>query len=121
MNLKKQIENRYSVFSMANLATKTTGVQNAIIWVSVGETDGKKSTHGPRIKVVEGTNMTSAGLTMATVITISGNPEVKRAGKIKNNIVKDAILFVKQNKDTLLDYWNGQIDTAELIQRIRPI
>jgi hypothetical protein len=117
--LKNLVENKYEVFSMANLSSATTGVKGAIIWVSVGEFSGKKSEHEARIKVVEGSSM-SSNLENAAVITIEESPKVLH-GKIKKKVAKDSISFVTLNKKPLLDYWNGKIDTAVFISRLKPI
>jgi len=117
-NLKQKTEEKYAIFSMANLSSAATGVRGAIIWVSVGVFEGKKSEHGPRIKVVEGSTMTANG--QSAVITIANTPEFLH-GKLKKKIASDAIQFVILNRKVLLDYWNGKIDTSVFIQRLKAI
>ena len=118
--LKTKINEKYEIFAMANLSSKTTGVVGAIIWVSAGEFEGKKSVHGARIKVVEGTNMTAKGLTDAAVVTIADVPELKH-GKLKKKTFKLVAAFITLNKAALLSYWKGKIDTSELTAQLKPV
>jgi hypothetical protein len=34
------------------------------------------------------------------------------------HIVEQARQFIERNRETLLSYWDGQIDTAELVERL---
>lgn len=117
---RKKVNEKYEVFAMANLSAKTTGVSGTVIWVSAGEFEGKKSVHGARIKVVEGTAMTSAGLDKAAVITISDTPEIKY-GKLKKKTLTLVSAFIVANKQALLAYWKGKIDTSELVSRLKSV
>lgn len=116
----KKVSEKYEIFAMANLSSKTTGVTGAMLWVSSGEFEGKKSVHGARIKVVEGTSMTAAGLADAAVVTIADVPELKH-GKLKKKTVELVTAFIQLNKAVLLSYWKGKIDTAELTARLKPV
>jgi len=118
--LREKINEKYEVFAMANLSSKTTGIAGAILWVSAGEFEGKKSVHGARIKVVEGTSLTSAGLADAAVITISDYPEIKH-GKLKKKTMTLVSSFITLNKAVLLAYWKGKIDTSELVAQIKSV
>lgn len=118
--LREKINEKYEVFAMANLSPKTTGIAGVIVWVSAGEFEGKKSVHGARIKVVEGTSLTFAGLADATVVTISDSPEVMH-GKLKKKIMTLVSAFITLNKVALLAYWKGKIDTSELVSQIKAI
>lgn len=115
-----KVNKKYEIFAMANLSSKTTGVIGAIIWVSAGEFEGKKSVHGARIKVVEGTTMAASGLTDAAVVTIADVPELKH-GKLKKKTMVLVTAFINLNKAVLLSYWKGKIDTAELTSQLKPV
>lgn len=116
----EEVNKKYEVFAMANLSSRTTGVVGAIIWVSAGEFEGKKSVHGARIKVVEGNSMTAYGLADAAVVTISDTPELKH-GKLKKKTLALVTEFINLNKKVLLSYWKGKIDTSELTSQLKPI
>jgi len=115
-----KVNEKYEVFAMANLSSKTTGVVGAVLWVSAGEFEGKKSVHGARIKVVEGANMTAQGLTDAAVVTIANVPELKH-GKLKKKTMALVTEFITLNKAVLLLYWKGKIDTSELTSQLKPV
>lgn len=116
---QQKVSENYEIFALANLSSKTTGIAGAILWVSSGEFESKKSVHGARVKVVEGTSMTAEGLADAAVVTISDVPELKQ-GKLKKKTMGLVTAFIASNKAVLLSYWKGKIDTAELIAQIRP-
>jgi hypothetical protein len=113
----QKIIDRYDVYAMANLSSSTTGVDGAVIWVSVGEFEGKKSEHNARIKVVQGTSISAAKLKTAVIVTITDEPEVLH-GTLRPKIKKDVIAFITINKKTLLAYWNGKIDTFTFIHNL---
>lgn len=115
-----QVGKKYEIFAMANLSTKTTGISGAVIWVSAGEFEGKKSTHGARIKVVEGNSMSASGLVDAVVITLTEDPKVLH-GKLKKKTLAQVIDFIKVNRTVLLGYWKGKLDTLEMAAKIKPI
>jgi hypothetical protein len=105
--------------AMSNLRSKKTGVSGAVIWVSAGEFAGAQSQHGPRIKVVLGDKVTTEGLKDAVSIRVTDPPQV--LGTLPGAIRKDAVAFVELNRETLLAYWNNEIDTSEMIDQLRPV
>jgi len=115
-----KVSEKYEIFAMANLASKTTGVIGAVIWVSAGEFEGKKSVHSARVKVVEGNSMTTKGLADAAVVTIAATPELKH-GRLKKKTMSLVTAFIILNKAVLLAYWKGKIDTSELMLKLKSI
>lgn len=120
MSFQKYVEKKYEVFAMANLSPSTTGIEGAVLWVSVGECEGKKSVHNSRIKVVEGTSMSASKLNDAAIVSIEDEPKLLH-GKLKQKIQQNVYSFIKLNKDILLDYWNGKIDTYVFVTQIKSV
>lgn len=110
----KKVVARFQLEAMSNLRPNKTGVVGAIIWVSAGEFSGVESQHGPRIKVVPGTKITTDGLRDAISISITEPPKV--FGDLTGEIEKQALRFVRLNQDVLLRYWRNEIDTAEMLE-----
>lgn len=100
------------LFLMSNLRTKDTGVERAVIWVSAGEFGGADSFSGPRLKVVVGTKIASAGLNNAVTCTLADPPLV--LGTLPGKIQKQVLDFVGRNRQVLLRYWKNEIDTGEM-------
>jgi hypothetical protein len=109
-------ESQDSMFEMANFGTKTTGLP-MIVWVSE-----KRASHGPRIKVSRSYNhKVLIGDTFS--VSISDTPEIVAGdtGDIKSIDVRKVYDWVVLNKETLLEYWNSDILTDELISKIKNI
>jgi hypothetical protein len=53
-------------------------------------------------------------------VTISNDPRVIGGG-LKAEDAKLIKKFVLKNKDTLLDYWEGNISTLEMIEKIQKL
>lgn len=104
---------------MANLRSTKTGVEGAVIWISAGEFESKKSPHGPRVKVAIGSKMTTETLRDAVSITIAKNPKV--LGDLPSKIKKQAVEFVKINMEPLLKHWRGELDSDEVLREIRRV
>lgn len=97
---------------MSNLFPDKTGL-NYTIWIAI---KSGREKHGPRIKIIANDFEIS--------MSISDDPEIKRK-KGKMNIDSKSLQkikkFITQNKNVLLDHWNGLIDSADLKDRIRRI
>jgi hypothetical protein len=102
------------LFEMANLRPASTGLP-MVIWVS----EKGRARHGPRIKVSRkhGDRM---DIRNTVSVTIDGPPRVIGEGLAAGDLdlVSD---YISRNRDALLAYWHGEIDTVELISRLRPI
>lgn len=101
-----------SIFEMANLRQNSTGLP-MVIWVS----EKGRSQHGPRIKVSKA-HSHKANIMNTVSISISDEPEIVAGEGLSNKDFELVKKYIKLNKDVLLDYWDGEIDTAELISRL---
>jgi len=87
------------------------------IWVSV-----KNASHGPRIKIQrnKGERMQ---IDDTFSMTISDEPNT--IGEVGSDLsTKDIAYFknfVLKNKDTLLAYWDGELDTSDLTDRLESL
>ncbi len=102
------------IFEMANLFPRHTGLP-VTVWV--GPRGGAR--HAARIKVcVEpGDRMR---IDDAASMLIGDPPKVVR-GKLDPMIAEAAGRWVLLNRDALLDYWHGKIDTFDLQSRLRKV
>lgn len=101
------------LFEMANLSSKSTGIERVVIWASQAQ-DGAKR-HGPRVKV-------SANLTARAnpddlfVLSIQDSPVILAGeSELPADTLEDVKAWVSQNKDALLSYWRGDVTTDEFI------
>jgi hypothetical protein len=107
---------RIEILAMSNLTSSDTGVDGVVIWVSAGEFSGKGSQHGPRIKVVSGSRITSEGLDKAATATLEDPPRF--IGDLSVNKKKEVTAFIIKNRNVLLRYWAGGMSTREMIDSI---
>jgi hypothetical protein len=116
-----RVAERYAMdmFAMSNLRSTDTGVEGAVIWVSVGEFAGADLQHGPRIKVLQGNKITKDGLKDAVSVRLTDPPEV--LGTLPAKLERQVVAFVNRNRDTLLRYWNEEISTREMLDLIERV
>ena len=102
------------LFEMANLYPGSTGLTRTI-WVS----PRGNARHGPRIQVcqIPGDRMV---IDDAASVTVSDHPEVA-AGPLPAAAVAEAVRWIILNKQPLLEYWEGKIDTMGLFQQLKKI
>jgi hypothetical protein len=114
MSKAKRIIEEVDMFEMSNLRPDKTGLSN-VIWVSYKG----KAKHGPRIKIVTDRGSKVSMENMVSM-TISDDPKVIGKGLRGEDekLIRD---FVIKNKDVLLDYWEGNLDTAEMVQLINKV
>lgn len=110
---------RFNMWAMSNLSPHDTGVKGCLIWCSIGEFEGKAIKHGPRIKVMLGQKITSEGLADAVSVTLDPVPRV--IGALSGRVKKQVLQFVELNRETLLQYWNGQLTTRQMLDGLQPI
>jgi hypothetical protein len=115
----KRVVARFQLEAMSNLRSKTTGVRGAVIWVSAGEFAGSDAQHGPRIKVVLGEKITTEGLTDAVSVRLTDPPQV--LGSLPGPIKKKVVEFVNRNRAALLQHWNFEIDSKELLDLLEAV
>lgn len=100
-------------FEEANLSPKTTGLPMVIYVSAKGN-----SKHFARIKASSKRGDKLKPDSLFTV-TISEEPEViGEIGDLTTKDIEHLVNFVIRNKKALLEYWNEEIDTAELIKKI---
>jgi len=115
----KEIFQEQMLMEMSNLRYKTTGLP-VIIFVSSGYTEGKMLQHSPRIKVSK-TYSEKMNPFDTFSVTISKNPEVIGDHQIKSKDLNKIKEFVKENYDVLIEYWEGEIETLDMLHSIQKI
>ena len=103
------------LFEMANLFPQTTGLPMTV-WVNPR---GKAKHDDVRVKVnmTPGKQMNPAN---TAVVGVRPQPHLI-AGKLDPKDEQRVYAWVAQNTAALVDYWNGQIDTIQLGQQLKPI
>jgi len=104
------------LFEMSNIRKSKTGLP-VIIWAQ----NGVRLQHAPIIKIsqnygdkLDPTKLFSMAIT--DKLTTFGN-----TGEISKDTIKKVFLWVKKNKQNLLDYWNGTIDTETFLNNIKTL
>lgn len=99
---------------MVSLRSEKTGVENTVFVSTKGYAE-----HAPRIKIAVGPphtfNATSKSASMAI------HDYSIRGEFVAPHIVEQAKRFIDLNREVLPDYWDFKIDTAQLIERLKPI
>ncbi len=104
-----------TLFEMANLRPRTTGLP-MVIWVS----ERGRARHGARIKVARSHGDRIDPYETLTVTLEEPEPRVI-GGALPATDYEAVRSFIAGNRETLVAYWNGEIDTAELIARLEPL
>ena len=100
------------LFEMANLFPRTTGLPMTV-WVS----PRGNVRHDVRVKV----NMTHGNqMNVANTAAVGVQPHVI-AGRLAPEDERAVFQWVELNTDALVEYWDGQIDTIQLGQRLKPL
>lgn len=113
----KTVVARFNMWAMSNFRPQDTGVLGAIVWVSTKEAYGKAVQHSPRLKVMLGTKLTHESLQGAATVTLLAPSRV--IGKLPATTKRQALQFIALNRDILLQYWEFEIGTPELVRGIR--
>ena len=102
------------LFEMANLHPDTTGLPMTV-WVS----PRGNSRHDVRVKVnmSHGNQMSIAN---TAVVGVRPTPRVI-AGRLSPADTQPLFQWIALNTDVLVAYWDGQIDTARMIQGLKPL
>jgi hypothetical protein len=107
-------EEELDFFLMANLRPATTGLP-MVVWVSergLARHDVRvmvSTVHGPRVQY-------------ANMATVAVRPAPRLvAGHLSAADLQPVSDWIQLNQAALVAYWDCQIDTAELIQRLRPL
>lgn len=106
------IDEQEDLFLMANLRQKSTGLP-MVIWVSeCGHTK-----HGARIKVSINHN-DKININETVSVSITEPPKIMAGQGLSNKDLQLVTEFIRLNKSLLLDYWNSEIDTYDLITEL---
>jgi hypothetical protein len=102
-------------YTMANFRPGTTGLP-MVVWLS--EQAGAQ--HDVRIKVcrVHGNRM-QPDHTASVAVRPQPHPVV--AGTLSPADLQAVVQWIALNEASIVDYWDGLIDTAELTHRLRPL
>ena len=102
------------LFEMANLYPATTGLPMTV-WVS----PRGAARYNIRIKVnvTHGNRMTIAN---TAIVAVGPVPRVV-TGQLLPTDERSVFAWVTLNEDALVAYWEGRIDTAGLVQRLRRV
>jgi hypothetical protein len=96
---------------LSSLRKDRTGVDNTI-WVSP-----RMGSHAPRIKIaIDPPDALTPGGKTATM-TI--HDVVVTGEAVPTHVIRQAEAFINRNRDVLLRFWNGEIDTAEMLDQIQ--
>jgi hypothetical protein len=102
------------IFEMANLYPTTTGLPMTI-WVSPRGT----ARHDVRVKV----NMTHGdqmNIANTAVVGVRPRPRVI-TGRLSPADTQAVFEWVALNRDALVAYWDGRIDTARMVQALKSL
>lgn len=101
-----------ALYEMANLSPRTTGLPMTV-WVS----PRGNARHDARVKVspVHGNRMIIAD---AAVVGIRPQPGLLE-GQLDAADLAAVTAWISLNRDILLEYWEGDADTADLIGRLK--
>jgi hypothetical protein len=102
------------LYEMANLFPRTTGLPMTV-WVS----PRGNARHDVRVKVnmTHGNQMNVAN---TAVVAVRPAPHVI-AGRLSLEDERAVFQWISLNTDALVAYWDGQIDTIQLGQRLKPL
>lgn len=103
------------LFEMANLSPSLTGLP-MVVWIS--ERGGAR--HDARVKVslVHGRRAhphRTASVSLRPAVAVVAGPAL---GAVDLDLVRR---WIELNRDALLDYWNGDLLTDEVISRLTPV
>ena len=102
------------LFEMANLYPHTTGLPMTV-WVSPRE----NARHDARIKVnmTRGNQMT---IENTAVVAVRPSPRVI-GGRLSADDERAVCAWIALNAAAIIAYWNGEIDTVQLSQMLKPL
>lgn len=106
------INSALDISEMSNYPQKVTGLP-MLIWISTKNTVHGR--HGPRIKIQDGRSNRASDKWRS--ITIEDSPKLVEKTPfetLKDREIQEAIDWVKEFKQPLLDYWEGNISKGKL-------
>jgi hypothetical protein len=102
------------LYEMANLYPRTTGLPMTV-WVS----PRGNARHDVRIKVnmAHGNQM---NIDNTAVVGVRPAPHLI-AGQLSPDDERSVSAWIVHNTDAIVAYWDGDIDTLELVQKLKPL
>ena len=116
-------DNPDMLFEMANLSKRFTGLE-VIIWLQISNPQSTGKHNLPRIKFQNNTS-DKGQLEEGIPMSISDTPEILLKAdklntvKLSSKQVNAVKAWVKEHKDLLISYWNGELATDELVDKIK--
>jgi hypothetical protein len=111
------------LLEMANISQNTTGL-DVIIWLQTNNTQSRGQHNLPRIKFQNNT-ATKVQTNELIPISISDNPKILLNNNDLNKIkisqaqINGVKQWIVKNKEILIDYWEENITTDELFQKLK--
>ena len=111
------------LLEMANISQNTTGL-DVIIWVQTNNTQSPGKHNLPQIKFQNNTS-TKIQINELIPISISDNPKILLNNNDLNKIkisqaqINGVKQWIVKNKEILIDYWEENITTDELFQKLK--
>jgi hypothetical protein len=97
---------------MSNLFPKTTGLP-FVVWISVRGNAG----HDVRVRVAPGPKAQANDM-----VSVAIRPEVRVVeGSMKPADLQLLSRWIELNRETIVQYWNEEIDTSDVIAALRPV
>lgn len=108
--------NQEDLFELANVDHKVTGLP-MLIYVS-----GKNAAHAARVKVARTYRSNFyPGDTFSVLISTKPKIVAGDQGEITNEDVKSVYDWVMLNREILLQYWNHNMSTNDLIDKLKKV
>src|SRR5215470_4706370 len=114
VDISDELAEREQLEHMVTYRKNITGVDNTI-FIS----PGLRVRHAPRIKVAIDPPDSINPLSEQASVEITTGTVV--AGEVSAALLKQVQKFIELNRDVLLEYWDAQITTDELQERLRAI
>ena len=102
------------LYEMANLYPRTTGLPMTV-WVG----PRGNARHDVRIKV-NLTHGNQMNIDNTAVVGVRPAPHLV-AGRLSSDDERLVFEWIRLNVGTIIAYWDGDLDTAELIQNLKPL
>jgi hypothetical protein len=102
------------LFEMANLYPRTTGLPMTV-WVG----PRGNARHDVRVKV-NLTHGNQMNVDSTAVVGVRPAPHLV-TGRLSSDDEQLVFEWIRINEGTIIGYWDGNIDTAELIQNLKPL
>ena len=114
MSEKADARTSDELYEMANLYPRTTGLPMTV-WVG----PRGNARHDVRIKV-NLTHGNQMNIDNTAVVGVRPAPHLV-AGRLSSDDERLVFEWIRLNVGTIIAYWDGNLDTAELIQNLKPL